>query len=422
MIEWLQTLFSTDGFMPHGHCYLWKPELLGMHVGSDIAIFLSYSAIPFALAWFASKRKDLPFSWVFVLFGIFIIACGFTHLLAVVTVWQPTYWLTGMVKVITAIASILTAIVLFPLLPKALALPSPSMLQAANDELTTQIAERMRVEAEIVDKNVELQRVNDALNESLENLKLTQTQLIAQEKMASLGGLVTGVAHEINTPLGIGVTAASHLKDKTVELIGMNEQHILSKTDFDNYLTIIKEASDMVLSNLLRASKLISSFKQIAVDQSREEKQNLFIKQSLDNVLISLSPKLKQARHSVEINCSEDLQIECCPGSFMQVFTNLISNSLLHGFEGVEEGEIRVDIKESGDQVQIKYHDDGKGISEENQKKIFEPFFTTKRNKGGTGLGLHVMYNLIFQNMGGSIEVESHPGEGTTFLIQLPSC
>ena len=169
---------------------------------------------PFALAWFARKRTDLPFSWVFVLFSIFIIACGFTHLLAVVTVWQPIYWLTAVVKVITAVASVLTAIVLFPLLPKALALPSPSMLQAANDELTLQMAERLRVEAEIVDKNAELQTVNDALSESLENLKQMQEQLIIQEKMASLGGLVAGVAHEINTPLGIGVTATSYIKDK----------------------------------------------------------------------------------------------------------------------------------------------------------------------------------------------------------------
>ncbi|MBL4796391.1 MAG: HAMP domain-containing histidine kinase [Oleispira sp.] len=422
MLEWLQILFSTDGFMPHGHCYLWKPELLIMHVGSDILTFLSYAAIPFALAWFARKRTDLPFSWVFVLFSIFIIACGFTHLLAVVTVWQPIYWLTAVVKVITAVASVLTAIVLFPLLPKALALPSPSMLQTANDELTLQMAERLRVEAEIVDKNAELQTVNDALSESLENLKQMQEQLIIQEKMASLGGLVAGVAHEINTPLGIGVTATSYIKDKTDELIQINKTSQLSKGQFDDYLSAIKDSSGMVLKSLLSASTLISSFKKIAVDQNREEKQKIIIKQHLENVLISLKPKLKQAHHTVIINCSNELQLTCFSASLMQVFTNLVSNSLLQGFDDGEAGCITINIEEQGNkEVLIKYHDNGKGISEENKKKIFDPFFTTKRNKGGVGLGLHVIYNMVTQNMGGSVSVESMPGEGTTFLILLPN-
>lgn len=422
MFEWLQILFSSDGFMPHGHCYLWKPELLIMHVGSDFVTFLAYAAIPFALAWFARKRTDLPFSWVFVLFSLFIIACGFTHLLAVVTVWQPIYWLTAVVKVITAVASVLTAIVLFPLLPKALALPSPSMLQTANDELTLQMAERVRVEAEIVDKNAELQTVNDALNESLENLKKMQEQLIIQEKMASLGGLVAGVAHEINTPLGIGVTATSYIKDQTDELIKMNEASQLSKRNFDDFLLVIKDSSEMVLKSLLRASTLITSFKQIAVDQNREEKQKVLIKQSLENILTSLSPKLKQAHHSVIINCSKELQVTCFAASLMQVFTNLVSNSLLHGFDDGEAGCITIDIEEQGSkEVLIKYHDNGKGISEENKNKIFDPFFTTKRNQGGVGLGLHVIYNMVTQNMGGSVSVESMQGEGTTFLILLPN-
>jgi len=421
MFEWLQVLFSTTGFMPHGHCYLWKPTILGMHVISDLAIFLSYSAIPFAIVWFVRQRKDLPFSWVFVLFGIFIIACGFTHLLAVITVWKPVYWLTGFVKVITAIASVLTAMVLFPLLPKALALPSPAMLQAANDKLTTQINERMRIEAEVILKNAELKTVNDALKASLNNLKQTQEQLIAKEKMASLGGLVAGVAHELNTPLGIGVTAASYLKDQTDELIKLNENKQLQQSNFNQYLAMIQDSSVMVLNSLQRASTLISSFKNIAIDQIHEKKQTLIIKNILDNVLLILMPSLEKHNHKITINCNNELQIESYASSLMQVFTHLISNSLLHGFEGIEEGKITIDICENEDnQVLISYHDNGKGIAIEHQQKVFDPFFTTKRNQGGAGLGLHVIYNIICQNMSGSISVDSPQGEGATFLIHLP--
>jgi len=392
-----------------------------MHVVSDIAIFLSYSAIPFALVWFVRQRKDLPFSWVFVLFGIFIIACGFTHLLAVVTVWQPVYWLTAFVKVITAIASVLTAIVLFPLLPKALALPSPAMLQAANDELTIQINERMRIEAEIIEKNAELESVNNVLKESLENLKQTQKQLIAKEKMASLGGLVAGVAHELNTPLGIGVTAASYLKDQTEELVELNKNKQLQQSTFNQYLTTIKDSSDMVLNSLHQASTLITSFKDIAIDQLHEKKQTLNIKHTLENVLLILQPSLDKYDHKVTIKCNDELKIESFASSLMQVFTHLISNSLLHGFEGIEGGEITIDISDSGDNhILIKYHDNGEGIPDKNQDKIFDPFFTTKRNQGGAGLGLHVIYNIISQSMEGSISVDSSQGEGATFLIRLP--
>ena len=422
MLEWLQMIFSTDGFMPHGHCYLWKPGLLWMHVLSDAIIFLSYAAIPVALAIFTSKRKDMPFSWVFVLFSVFIVACGFTHLLAVVTVWQPTYWLTGVVKIITAIASVFTAIVLFPLLPKALAIPSPAMLQAANDELTIQVGERMRVELEVKEKNAQLQTINSALSESLDKLKQTQDQLVAQEKMASLGGLVTGIAHEINTPIGVALTAASHLNDETCVIIQKNQEQKLERNHFEDYLEVMKSSSELVMDSIKRAAKLIDSFKEIAVDQSDEKKQYIKIKQYLQDVLLSIMPKLKQSAHNITINCDDDLAIECYAGAFTQIFTNLITNSLLHGFEGVLVGEITVDIDApEANGVVIKYHDNGKGIPLEDQNKIFDPFFTTKRNQGGPGLGLHIIHNIVCQKMQGDIAVQSNEKQGTTFVIRLPN-
>ncbi len=422
MLEWLSMVFSTDGFMPHGHCYLWKPELLWMHVLSDSAIFLSYASIPVALAIFANKRKDMPFSWVFILFSVFIIACGFTHLLAVVTVWQPAYWLTGVVKIITAIASVSTAIVLFPLLPKALAIPSPTMLQAANDELTIQITERMRVESEIKDKNAQLESVNSALTDSLATLKQAQDQMVAQEKMASLGGLVTGVAHEINTPIGIAVTAASHLNDKTLEVIQKSKDENLEKSHFNDYLETMDSSSKLVMNALQRAAKLIKSFKKIAVDHTNESKQIINVKQYLEDVTLHFNPKLNQAGHTVSINCDTDLKFDCFGGAFSQIFTYLISNSLLHGFDGITEGKIYIDVEEVANKgLMIKYRDNGIGIPLKDQSKIFDPFFTTKRNKGVTGLGLHIIHNIICQKMKGDITVDGEEEQGATFIIRLPS-
>jgi len=223
------------------------------------------------------------------------------------------------------------------------------MLQAANDELITQIAERVRIEKEIINKNSELKTMNNTLNVTLEHLKQTQEQLIAKEKMASLGGLVAGVAHELNTPPGISVTAASYLNNQTNELIELNNNKKLQQANVDQYLTTIKDSSDMVLNNLHRASTLISSFKKIAADEFNEEKQTLNIKNNLENVLLILMPSLEQHDQKIILNCNNELQIKSFTSSLMQIFTHLITNSLLHGFEGVEGGEITIDINEIED-------------------------------------------------------------------------
>ena len=172
MLEWFQTTFSIVGFMPHGHCFLWKPTLLGIHVFSDTAIFLSYSSIPISLVAFVRKREDLPFGWIFMMFGAFILACGLTHLFGVISMWYPTYWVSGFIKFFAAIISIITAIALIPLLPKALAIPSPAMLREANQELAIQMVERHRIELELKENNAKLE-------ESLQMIRLLQEVAIA---------------------------------------------------------------------------------------------------------------------------------------------------------------------------------------------------------------------------------------------------
>ncbi len=260
------------------------------------------------------------------------------------------------------------------------------------------------------------------LSQALENLKATQKQLIESEKMAALGGLVAGVAHEINTPLGNGITAASTLAHETQLFVSAFEQGKLKKSALTAYLDIAAESSDLILSNLQRAGELIKSFKQVAVDQTNLEKRCFKLKIYLDEVLLSLKPKLKRTPHQVTVQGGEDISLESYPGALSQVVTNLVLNSILHGYKNTEAGHLQFDITLSCDRVIIQYSDDGCGIPPEHLNKIFEPFFTTARDRGGSGLGLHIVYNLVTQTLKGTIHCDSQVGYGTTFTLGLPLC
>ncbi|MDM8521869.1 response regulator [Desulfococcaceae bacterium HSG8] len=311
-------------------------------------------------------------------------------------------------------------------------------LKQANDHLRIELNERKRVEEELRLRTDELSEANEELihhkdhledlvnertkelKESLESLKRTQDYLIQSEKMAALGGLVAGVAHEINTPVGIGVTAASHLEDKTRKFTKVYKTGNLSRRDFESYINVAMESSKMILSNMNRAADLIQSFKQVAVDQSSEELRRFRIKKYVYEILASLHPKFKKTRYEIKVKCPDDFAINSFPGAFSQILTNLLINSLKHGFEGVDEGTISIEILKKAENVKMSYQDSGRGISEENISKIFDPFFTTKRGQGGSGLGMHIVYNLITQTLGGTIHCSSVVGEGTQFELGFP--
>jgi PAS domain S-box-containing protein len=273
-----------------------------------------------------------------------------------------------------------------------------------------------RVEA----RTVELQKTNRFLQESLETLERTQKRLVESEKMAALGGLVAGVAHEINTPLGIGVTAASHLVEQSREIVTLYNQGQMKRSDLEQYLKTATESTVMIFENLRRAAENIQSFKQIAVDQTSDKKRLFNLKHCIDNVMLSLYPRLKGTHHTITAQCPEDIDLESYPGAFSQIITNLVMNSLIHGFEHKDQGMIVLDVIRNHDTLRIQYRDNGNGMSEETRLRIFEPFFTTKRGQGGSGLGLHIVYNLVTQKLDGQIECESTPGVGTTFTIEIP--
>jgi signal transduction histidine kinase len=238
--------------------------------------------------------------------------------------------------------------------------------------------------------------------------------------MAALGSLVAGIAHEINTPLGIGVTAASHIE---LAVRALNERFArgeLTRQDMEGFLGNATEACEMVLANLQRAADLIRSFKQVAVDQSSGARRRFSLKPYLEEVLRSLGPQLRRTRHEVLLDCPANLEIDSYPGAYSQLVTNLVLNSLSHGFDGIEQGRIEIEVQREGQSLRLRYRDNGRGIAPEHLPKIFDPFFTTKRGLGGSGLGLHVVYNLVTQTLGGTIECRSTPGEGVSFEVDLP--
>jgi len=250
--------------------------------------------------------------------------------------------------------------------------------------------------------------------------KAAQATLIQAEKMAALGSLVSGVAHEINTPIGIGVTGATHLEDITRHFKQLFTANAMKKSDLKHFLDECEEASHIIHSNLQRASELIHSFKQVAVDQSSEGHRRFNIKSYLEEVLLSLYPTFKKTLYTVTLECPEDLEVYSYPGAFSQILTNLIMNSLIHGFEDSPVGKITLEIKQVGNNLRWTYKDDGKGMSAEHIKKVFDPFFTTKRGSGGSGLGMNVVYNLVCERLNGTIECSSNLGHGIVYQISIP--
>ncbi len=286
------------------------------------------------------------------------------------------------------------------------------------------ITELKMVQDQLKNLNAELEeKVEERtkeLRESVERLESAQNQLIQSEKMAALGDLVAGVAHEINTPIGISVTSISYMEEKLKEVVEKVESGKLRKSDLDKFIGIAEEATKSSMVNLHRAAELIGNFKQVAVDQTSGQKRKINFHEYLDEILLSLRSKYKRTQHKITITCPDDLVLNTWPGAFMQIFSNLIINSLLHGFDGVEAGHIAIRAEVTDENLVLHYSDDGNGMSEENVSKIFEPFFTTRRGSGGTGLGMNIVYSLVTSRLGGSITCTSRPGQGTAFIISLP--
>lgn len=267
---------------------------------------------------------------------------------------------------------------------------------------------------------MEVKKRTSELTESLNSLKLTQNKLIESEKMAYLGGLVAGVAHEINTPIGIIVSASSYLEEQVNKFLKDYKENKISHTIFNKFCNEALKSTKLLLTNSFRASNLIKSFKQVAVDQSSEHKRSFDIKDYLDEVLASNHSIFKSKEVNIEIDSPEKIVVDNYPGAFAQVITNFLNNSITHGFEHMDGGSIGIKVNDNNQYVQVIYTDNGKGMSKETLSRIFDPFFTTKRGKGGSGLGMHIVYNIVTQTLKGHIQCNSSIDKGVEFILDIP--
>jgi signal transduction histidine kinase len=288
---------------------------------------------------------------------------------------------------------------------------SKNEINSLNEDLEDKVALRTK---QLADKTQEVLT-------SLEQLKNTQKQLVEQEKNASLGRLVAGVAHEINTPLGVCIMSASFMVSKLSNLNERFETGKLSKIYFKTCYLELSESADLLSNNLKRASDLVTSFKEVAVDQSVNEFRQFKLCDYLSKIMRSLQPKLTQKNIALNlIFDGDDFEIYSNPGAISQVISNIIDNALIHGFYGLDSGRITVSVCREEYNITLKISDNGNGMTDETLKCIFDPFFTTTRHAGATGLGMHIVYNLISQQLKSEIKCESELGEGSSVTLKIP--
>lgn len=280
------------------------------------------------------------------------------------------------------------------------------------------------LESRVSQRTKELEEANRLLGKNFDQLKEAQTQLIKSEKLASLGALVAGVSHELNTPIGNALTVSTTLLHKTGEVKQVYRHGQIKKSTLDEFLMAAEEAGDLLSKNLLRASELIISFKTVAVDQTSEQRRRFNLLQTMSELAVTLRPTLKKTKLIYEIQISEDILLDSYPGPLIQVITNLFNNAIVHAFEGRDIGMMSLSGRQDPTDpsfVVLTFKDDGIGIQQNNLEKIFDPFYTTKLGQGGSGLGLNICYNIVEGLLGGHISVSSEMGIGTQFKIRIPT-
>ena len=388
MWAFFERLLDSSTLSPHGICLLWEPELIWLHVLSDSVIAVSYFSIPVALSIFVSKRRDVDFGFIFWAFALFIMACGFTHVLSIITLWVPVYGVEGLIKALTAVASILTAVVLWPLLPKILALPSPSQLRAAEAALAQE--GRHRREAE------------DMLRHA--------------QKMEAIGQLTGGVAHDFNNLLTI-ISGNIEIAQRSLNLWSEATRERLTRS-ITNAARGAQRAATLTQRLLAFARRQPLDPRLTNVNQSIGGMSDFFRRTLGENI-------------DLEIVGSAGLwQVEVDPNQMEAAILNLVVNAkdamADKGKLTIETGNAFIDESYSqqnagipvGQYIQISVSDTGAGMSREVQEKAFDPFFTTKEPGQGTGLGLSQVYGFVKQS-GGHVKIYSEVGEGTTIKIYL---
>ncbi|MCK9561955.1 MAG: tetratricopeptide repeat protein [Bacteroidales bacterium] len=292
-------------------------------------------------------------------------------------------------------------------------------IRAQKNQIENQKEELTQQRDDVLVQSKELEAKKEELTRTLNELQIAQNKLVESEKMAALGGLVAGISHEINTPVGVGTAAATSLQTQINDLQELFESKKMKLSDLQNFIDTAQKACDLILKNLTRTAELVKSFNQVSVDNMSEQKRSFNLHEYLHDISRSLAPKLKGRKISLSIECPETIELHSYPGAFAQIFTNLIVNSLVHAFDELDEGQITIHVDDMPGAISLRYADTGKGISKENQEKIFDAFFTTNPQVG-TGLGMNITYNLITQKLHGEVTLQSELGKGVVFTITIP--
>jgi signal transduction histidine kinase len=414
-VEFLYSFFYSGNFIPHGHCYLWKPDLVGLHLISDTVIALSYYSIPLTLIYFVRKRQDVPFKLIFFLFGAFIISCGTTHIMEVWTLWHPVYWLSGVMKAVTAIISFYTAIILIPLVPQALALPSPAQLEAANQALQAENTERKRVEHElrlykegledlVAQRTAELAKTNKQLQQ-----EIIQRQQ-SQERMAELLQKVNSANQELNDFAYI----VSH--DLKAPLRGISSLSEWLLMDYgDTFDEPGKELVRLLINRVKKMYSLIDGILQYSrLGNFKEEQQQVNLNDVVTDVI-----ELLAAPENIQIEIKKILPtVDFETTRIQQVFQNLLSNAIK--FIDKPQGQIIIDCTENNSYWQFSIADNGPGIEKKHFNKIFQIFqkLSNDEDSDSTGIGLSLVKKIV-ELYGGQVWVESEVGQGSTFFFTL---
>ncbi|MCP6762469.1 MAG: ATP-binding protein [Fischerella sp. CENA71] len=415
IVDFVSSFFYSGNFIPHGHCYLWMPQLLWLHILADSFIALSYYSIPLTLIYFVRKREDVPFKNVFFLFGAFIISCGTTHIMEVWTLWHPDYWLSGGIKAITAIVSFYTALTLIPLVPQALALPSPAQLETANNALQIEIIERKRVEQELREYKENLEElVEQRTAELAKTNELLQQEVIqrqqSQEKMALLLKELESTNQELNDFAYI----VSH--DLKAPLRGISS---LSEWLVSDYADKLDDEGKQLINLLIARVKKIYSLIDAILQYSRIGRIKEEIRQVNLNDVVTEVTELLEPIENIQINITNELPIVSGEKTRIeQVFQNLLSNAIK--FIDKPQGKITIACTEKNGYWQISVKDNGPGIEKEHFERIFKIFQKLSDNKNleSTGIGLAIVKKIV-EMYGGEVWVESELGVGTTFFFTL---
>ncbi len=283
-------------------------------------------------------------------------------------------------------------------------------LRELNDALETRVRER----------SAALEQANRDLSSALETLQRTQHDLIASEKMASLGSLVAGIAHELNTPIGNSLLASTALTDRVDEFKQTVADGSIRRSTLNHHLDEVQLACGLISNSLQKAADLIASFKQIAVDQTNDQRRHFRLQSVALDTAATYTPRLRRSAIQMQVEVSAELELDSYPGALFQIQTNLINNALMHAFDDDAPGQMRIEARAKGDQLELRFSDNGRGMDANVARRAFDPFFTTRRGSGGSGLGLHVIHNLVTQLLGGDIELTTAPGQGAQFLIRIP--